>query len=109
MTVFAVRDKAWTGRGIFALFSTVDRALEFLDRSTGIVKLCGEVTELSIVLGYGEGLPDTIFAAFTYDDLYDSHIFDGLYADRLVAWDVAGPKGQVFTFVIDSPDNNKAG
>lgn len=104
MRVFAVRDKAWLGRGIFALFSAVDKAERFLDRSAGIVKQCGEVAELTIVDEGGADAPTKVFAAYLYDDLHDSHIFDGLYRDAALAGDVAGDKGHVVELVIDLPD-----
>jgi hypothetical protein len=104
MRVFSVRDKAWLGRGIFALFSDIEKAKRFLDRSSGIVRQCGEVAELTIVIkGDGHG-PITVFAAYLYDDLHDSHIFDGLYEDADMARDVAGDKGHVVELMIDSPD-----
>jgi hypothetical protein len=102
MRVFAVRDKAWLGRGIFALFSTIDRAQRFLDCSCGIIRQCGEVAEL--IAMEASDSPSTVFAAYLYDDLYDSHIFDGLYEDGGVARDVAGDKGYVVKLVIDSAD-----
>jgi hypothetical protein len=103
MKVFSVRDKAWLGRGIFALFSTVDGAEQFLDQSTGIVRQCGEVAELTMITKSGDAAPSAVFAAYLYDDLHDSHIFDGLYEDSAVAREVAGNKGHVVEFVIDAP------
>jgi hypothetical protein len=106
---FAVRDKALLGRGIFALFSTVERAEQYLRGSTGIVRQCGEVTELAVVAKSHDGFPSTVFAAYFYDDLHDSHIFDGLYEDSGVAFDIAGRKGHVVEFVIDSPEVESRG
>lgn len=103
MRVFSVRDKALLGRGVFALFSTHEMAQRFLDQSAGIVRQCGEVVELTII--GGQGTSSTVFAAYTYDDLHDSHIFDGLYRDAAVAADAAGHKGHVVEFLIDAPHN----
>lgn len=100
MKIYSVRDKALLGRGVFALFSSRETAQAFLDRSTGIVRQCGEVAEL-LVIG-GGNVSSVVFAAYTYDDLHDSHIFDGLYSDATVAKDVAGRKGHVVEFVINS-------
>lgn len=106
MRVFAVRDKAWLGRGIFAVFSTAAKAERFLDQSTGIVGQCGEIAELAVIASDGSHTPSSVFAAYLYDDLHDSHIFDGLYEDAAVAGDVAGRKGRVVPFAIDSPEEH---
>ena len=99
MRVFAVRDKAWLGRGVFAVFSTVDKAEQFLGQSIGVVRQCGEVAELSIIMADNSHSPSRVFAAYLYDDLHDSLIFDGLYEDATVAGDVAGRKGQIIKLV----------
>ena len=99
--VFSVRDKSLLGRGIFALFSTHEMAQCFLDRSTGIVRQCGEVAELTII-GRSDA-SSRVFAAYAYDDLYDSLIFEGLYQDAALATDVAGHKGRIVELLIDSP------
>lgn len=103
MKIFVIRDKALLGRGVFAVFSTLDKAQQFLDRSAGIVRQCGELAELSIVLKDDAHTPSRVFAAYLYDNLHDSHIFDGLYEDPAIAKDVAGRKGHVVEFVIDLP------
>lgn len=105
MRVAAVRDKALLGRGIFALFSNVEKAERFLRQSSGTVKHCGEVTELTILVKDGPHTPSRVFAAYLYDDLHDSHIFDGLYEDPALARDVAGFKGHVVELIIDSPES----
>jgi hypothetical protein len=102
MKVYSVRDKAFFGRGIFALFSDGETAQQFLDRARGVLRQCGEVAELAVI-GKGDPL-STVFAAYVYDDLHDSHIFDGLYTDAAVAKDVAGRKGHVVKFVIGLPE-----
>lgn len=106
MRVFAIRDKAWLGRGVFAVFSTADKAEQFLDRSAGIVRQCGQVAELPIIAEDSSRAPSRVFAAYLYDDLHDSHILDGLYEDAAVAGDVAGRKGHVVELVIDSPEES---
>lgn len=101
MKIFAVRDKAWLGRGIFALFSTSDKAEQYLRASTGFIRQSGEIAEIALL--HCTHMPPEVFAAYTYDSLHDSHVFDGLYGDAAMARDAVGIKGNVVGHVIDIP------
>jgi hypothetical protein len=101
MEVFAVMDKAFFGRGVFAVFSTRERAeehkpaIEEVHRSVCTVRACKVIS--------AGGPADTLYAGYTYDDVYDVLIFDALYAGAAHARDAAGRKGLVVRLLLDAP------
>lgn len=97
---FAVRDKAWPGKGIFALFS---RRLISFSNAPQVARQCGEVVEPTMVVKDRNHAPLRVFAAYLCHNLHDSHVFDKLYEDPDLAGDIAGPKGHADELVIDLP------
>lgn len=93
------------GKGVFGVFSTAEKAAhckEDLAQENGC--FC-EVKRVSVIDSCH--LPATIFAAHTYDELYDCHTLDGLYSQQDIAFDAAGSRGLVVEFVVDTPGIRK--
>ncbi len=105
MRLFVVVDRMILGKGLFGAFSTERKALDFcqeFEQSTGFA---GEVKDLPVT---GEcSCPDTIFAAHTYDELFDLQIFDSLYGNQSYAREAAGTKGWVVELRIDAPEQRR--
>lgn len=107
MVFYVVSDAMIFGRGVFAIFSTFEKAVCFKETFEKESKYSCEIKQLTIIGSYSA--PGNIFAAYTYDLLYDIHILDGLYAEPELASDAVGDLGLVDEFVIDVPgkQNNK--
>lgn len=101
MDVFIVRDAMILGRGVFGVFSTLDKAVSFKEAFEKESKYFCEINQVTIVGAYE--FPNNVFAAHTYDELYDTHTLDGLYADSALAFDAVGEKGLVVEFFVDLP------
>jgi hypothetical protein len=105
LELFVVLDKAFLGRGVFGVFSTIEKAeafAEVLFEETH--QLCS--TTRCTVMGleeYGE----TVYAAHLYNDLYDTYVVDGIYAKAAFAFDAVGDKGLIIRFKVDSPDERE--
>ncbi len=101
MELFVVMDKATLGRGVFGVFSCIETAESFVR----------DLTFHSVVLAYpligsyeGSG---KIYAAHSYDNFYDTHIFDGIYSQSDLAYEAVGQKGLIIEFILDVPDEKK--
>jgi hypothetical protein len=107
MEFYVVSDAPIFGKGVFGVFSTLEKAIGFKVEFEKESKYFCEIRQLSVIGSYT--FPDNIFAAYTYDLLYDMHTLDGLYAKSEIAVDAAGDNGLVDEFIIDVPgkQNNK--
>jgi hypothetical protein len=105
LEVFVVMDKSMMGRGVFGVFSNVERATAFYEDLTPGDRNLLEVKALRVT---GVCDPSTsLYVAHAYDDLYDVQVFDGIYATSYLARDASGPKGMIVEFVVDSPGTRK--
>jgi hypothetical protein len=102
---FIVSDAMIFGKGVFGVFSTLEKAVSFKEEFEKESKYFCEVKKLTVIGAYE--LPNNIFAAHTYDGLYDMLTFDGLYAALELAFDAVGEKGLVVEFVIDEPEKKE--
>jgi hypothetical protein len=105
MDVYAVSDAMIFGKGVFGIFSTPEKAVCFKEEFERESKYFCEIKQLTVIGSYK--FSGSIFAAYTYDLLYDMHTFDGLYAESEIALDAAGKHGLVEEFVIDLPGKRK--
>jgi hypothetical protein len=105
LEAFIVSDAMIFGKGVFGIFSTLEKAVCFKEEFENETKYFCEVKKVSIIGAYE--VYNNIFAAHTYDGLYDMHVFDGLYAELELAFEAVGEKGLVVEFVIDVPDKRK--
>jgi len=105
MELFVVMDKSMLGRGVFGVFSSFEKALSFSDKLYRDTRFHSEIRTCAVIgKNYCSG---TVYAAHSYSDLYDTHIFDGIYSEHSLAYDAIGNKGLLIRFVIDSPDDKK--
>lgn len=93
------------GKGVFGIFSTVEKAQVFKDQFEASTAFGCQVRRISVIGGCGS--PKSILAAHSYEQIYDSHIFEGLYAEVLLARDAVGEKGLIVEFVIDAPQSKQ--
>jgi hypothetical protein len=92
-------DRAFFGQGVFAIFSTQEKAARYMNSEAREGPGC-EIRTMG-VMGKAE-CDDRVFAAYAYNGVYDVYIFDGLYGEVLDARDAAGHKGLVMEFGIDT-------
>lgn len=105
MELFVVMDKSILGRGVFGVFSSIEKARSFSEDLYRDVHFHSEVKACSII---GEALSSgSVYAAHLYDHFYDTHIFDGIYSQSTVAYDAVGRKGLIIRFVIDFPEDKE--
>jgi hypothetical protein len=102
LDAFIVSDAMIFGRGVFGIFSTLEKAVCFKEEFEKESKYFCEIKKLTVIGTYE--FPSNIFAAHTYDVLYDMNTLDGLYAKPELAFDAVGEKGLVVEFVIDVPE-----
>lgn len=100
MEIFIVMDRHILGRGVFALFSTIEKAEKFMDEFTVETGNLCTISQMSVIGKYSS---QRVFAGYIYDSFYDTHVLDGIYADPVDARDGINPGGLVVRFVIDSP------
>jgi hypothetical protein len=103
--LFVVVDKAFLGRGVFGVFSSIERAEAFAEDFHKEKNWPCNVRQYSVI-GYEEN-GDTVFAAHIYDDLHDTFVLDGIYAEAIFAFDAVGRKGLVIKFKVDNPDEQE--
>ena len=101
MELFVVIDKAMLGRGVFGVFSTMEKAQSFIES----LEFHSLVLKSLLVGACGESRK--IYAAHTYDVFYDTHVFDGIYSSSELAYEAVGQKGLIIEFVIDIPDEKR--
>ena len=103
MELFVVMDKSILGRGVFGIFSNMEKAQLFIASFSfhSLVLACE-------LIGDYDG-SEKIYAAHTYDHFYDTHVFDGIYSQSELAHEAVGQKGLIIEFVIDLPIDNKEG
>ena len=102
MDAFIVSDAMIFGKGVFGIFSTLEKAVCFKEEIEKESKYFCEVKKLAVIGTYE--FPGNLFAAYTYDALYDMHTLDGLYAKPEHAFEAGGEKGLIVEFVIDVPE-----
>lgn len=101
MELFVVMDKSLLGRGVFGIFSSLEKAQLFIKD----FEFHSRVVASPLVGAYdGSG---KIYAAHMYDNFYDTHVFDGIYSRSEFAYDAVGQKGLIIEFMIDLPDEKK--
>ncbi|MBA4417706.1 MAG: hypothetical protein C0392_07325 [Syntrophus sp. (in: bacteria)] len=105
MELFVVMDEMLLGQGVFGVFSTIDKAQAYSEGFELSTKFRCAIKQLTITGHYI--FPDSVFVVYTYDDLCDSYIFDGLYSKTLYAHDAAGDRGQVVEFKPDYSDGTR--
>jgi hypothetical protein len=103
--VFVVRDAMIFGKGVFGIFSTLEKATSFKDEFENESKYFCEINKLSVIGSYE--FPDNVFAAHTYDLLYDIHTLDGVYAEQELAFEAVGDRGLIVEFAIDMPEKKQ--
>lgn len=105
MDVFMVIDKMILGRGVLGVFSTNEKAKDYMEEPRNLICNIAEIRHVTVI-GAGEN-EDTIFAAHNYDSLFDSYTFEGLYAKLDYALDAVGVNGLTMEFVVDMPESKK--
>jgi hypothetical protein len=105
MDAFIVSDAMIFGKGVFGIFSTLEKAVCFKEEFEKESKYFCEVKKLTVIGVYE--FPGNLFAAHTYDALYDMHTLDGLYAKPELAFDAVGEKGLVVEYVMDMPEKKE--
>ena len=102
MEIFVVMDRSMLGRGVFGVFSDHEKAAAFSDDLYRRTNFPSEIRACTLI---GElGHLNQIYAAHSYNDFYDTHIFDGIYSEQPLAYDAVGTKGLIIRFVIDLPE-----
>jgi hypothetical protein len=105
MELFVVLDKAFLGRGVFGIFSNREKAEKFVtDLQEETSHTCA-ISSLPVIGNGGHG--ETVFAAHVYNHLYDTFVFDGIYAKEAFAYDAVGHKGLIIRFTVDSPGDRE--
>lgn len=105
MEVFVVRDAMIFGKGVFGVFSSLEKASSFKEEVEKESKYFCEINRLTVIGTYQ--FPGNVFAAHTYDLLYDMHTLDGLYANSEIAFEAVGERGLIVEFVIDIPEKKQ--
>jgi hypothetical protein len=105
MELFVVMDRSILGRGVFAVFSSIEKARSFSDDMYRNTQFQCEVKACPLI--GGSDVPGRVYAAHFYDDFYDTHVFDGIYSESNLAYDAVGGKGLIIRFVIDSPEDKE--
>jgi len=105
MDVFVVSDAMIFGKGVFGIFSAIEKAICFKEEFEKESKYFCEIKQFTTIGSYN--FPDNIFAAYTYDLLYDINTLDGLYAESELALEAVGERGLIIEFVIDVPGKQK--
>jgi hypothetical protein len=105
MDVFVVSDAMIFGKGVFGIFSTLQKAICFKEEFEKESRYFCEIKQLTTIGSYN--FSGNIFAAYTYDLLYDMHTFDGLYTESELALEAVGERGLVDEFAIDVPGKQK--
>ena len=101
MELFVVMDKSILGRGVFGIFSSMEKAGVFIEN----FNFHCMVTASPLIGPYdGSG---KIYAAHSYDNFYDTHIFEGIYSRSELAYDAVGQKGLIIEFILDLPDEKQ--
>ena len=101
MELFVVMDKSILGRGVFGIFSSMEKARVFIENFNFHC-----LVTASPLIGTYDG-SGKIYAAHSYDNFYDTHIFDGIYSGSELAYDAVGQKGLIIEFIIDLPDEKQ--
>jgi len=102
---FVVRDAMILGKGVFGIFSTLEKAAVFKEELGKETKYSCDIDKLAVLGTYK--FPGNVFAAHVYHELYDVHTLDGLYAGLELASDAVGEKGLIVEFVIDVPEKKQ--
>lgn len=105
MEVFVVRDAMIFGKGVFGVFSSLEKASSFKEKIEKESKYFCEINKLTVIGTYR--FPGNVFAAHTYDLFYDMHTLDGLYAESGLAFEAVGERGLIVEFVIDIPEKKQ--
>lgn len=105
MEVHVVIDKMILGRGVLGVFSTHEKASDYMEEPRNLICNIAEIRHLTVI--GAEEKEDTIFAAHEYDSLHDSYTFEGLYAKLDYALDAVGVNGLTIEFVVDMPESKK--
>lgn len=105
MELYVVMDRSILGRGVFGIFSSYENARSFSDGLYSRISFQSDIKAFEMI-----GAPDPsghVYAAHLYDHFYDTYVFDGIYSQRLLAYEAVGEKGLIIRFFIDSPDDKE--
>ena len=105
MRLFAVADEMIMGRGVFGVFSTLEKAKEYLQDFELRTGFRCAISKLE-VLG-GEGDCTTVCVAYNHDCIHDVYLLDGLYASEWDAYEATGDRGLRVEFVVDFPERKR--
>jgi len=101
--VYVVVNKVMFGREAPGVFSSPERAHEYMDRRAGKSGYFCD-SERSFVRGYYQP-PRHVFAAHTCDRVDDVHLLEGIYAESTQAQRAVGRYGQIIEFAMDFPED----
>lgn len=104
MKLFVVADKMILGKGVFGVFTTHENALRFMEDFEQRTSNMCEIKEWPVIGFSGE--QTHVFAAHTYNDLYDVYTPDGIYIELDDAYEAVGHKGLIIKIEIDLPEGN---
>ena len=95
--MYAIVKKAMFGKDVIAVFTTQEKAEEYINRSS----VSTDKIEFQHVNGNYKS-PDTVYAAHTYLKEHDIFYFIGLYADYDSAEHAAGDPNSILGLKPDS-------
>ncbi|HNZ59561.1 MAG TPA: hypothetical protein PLT06_09680 [Syntrophorhabdaceae bacterium] len=104
MKLFVVMDKMILGKGVFGVFTTQDNALSFMEDFEQKTSNMCEIKEWPLIGFLGK--QTHVYAAHTYNDLYDVYTPDGIYIELDDAYEAVGHKGLIIKIEIDIPEGN---
>ncbi len=104
MKLFVVMDKMILGKGVFGVFTTQDNALSFMEDFEQKTSNMCEIKEWPLIGFLGK--QTHVYAAHTYNDLYDVYTPDGIYIELDDAYEAVGHKGLIIKIEIDIPEEN---
>jgi hypothetical protein len=103
--VFVLIDKMILGRGVLGVFSTNEKARDYMEEPRNLICNIAEIRHLTVIGAVKKQY--AIFAAHDYDSFHDSYTFEGLYAKLDYALDAVGVNGLTIEFVVDMPESTK--
>lgn len=104
MKLYVVADKMILGKGVFGVFTTYENALNFMDDFERRTSNMCEIRQLPVIGVFAEHTH--VYAAHTYNDLYDVYTPDGIYIELDDAYEAVGHKGLIVKIEVDEPKNN---
>jgi len=103
--LFVVEDEVLMGRGVFGIFSTIEKAESYMQDFQLRTGFRCAIKKLEVI-GSRETCA-SVCAAYNHDCLHDVYLLDGLYAAAWDAYEATGDQGLIVEFVIDSPESKR--